>query len=225
MKKKINIAIDGHSSCGKSTLAKGIAARLGYKYIDSGAMYRCVSLYCIQNDIDINDDIQIRSALDDIDISLLTNKDGFRILLHKKDVTARIKQMDVSNIVSEIAAKSYVRKKLVELQQNEGIDKGVVMDGRDIGTVVFPDAEIKFFVTAHIDVRSDRRYKELSERGSEVNYNTVKKNLSHRDHIDSTREDSPLIMAEDAILIDNSYMTKEEQLFITLKIINEKRMD
>lgn len=219
MSDKINIAIDGHSSCGKSTLAKALAKSLSYIYIDSGAMYRAVALYCIQNNIDPLKEEDVVNALSQIHITFKTKNRAFRVLLNETDVTDRIIQIDVSNIVSEIAAISEVRSKLVKLQQAIGKDKGVVMDGRDIGTVVFPDAELKLFITAHIDIRTRRRFLELKEKGMDTPVEEVQKNLIHRDHIDSSREDSPLIQSEDAILIDNSFMNQEEQLFLANKIV------
>ncbi len=218
MDRKINIAIDGHSSCGKSTLAKDLAKELGYVYIDSGAMYRAVALYVLENNIDINDRSKIISSLDHISIAIEYPNGNFLIKLNGTDITDRIKQMDVSSIVSEVAAISEVRKKLVELQQSLGKNKAVVMDGRDISTVVFPEAELKLFVTASIDVRGERRFLELLQKGTEVDINEVKSNLKHRDHVDSTREDSPLTQTEDAILIDNSYLTREEQLVLAKKL-------
>jgi cytidylate kinase len=222
MKKKINIAIDGHSSCGKSTLAKEIAKTLSYTYIDSGAMYRAVALYILNNNIDLKNDQLLQEALDAVNIEMKTKDGHFLIFLNGQDITQRIIAIDVSSIVSEVASKSMVRTKLVRIQQDLGQNKGVVMDGRDIGTVVFPDAEVKLFVTADVDVRTQRRYDELKLKGMDTAYEKVKENLSHRDHIDSTREDSPLTMSSDAILIDNSYMDREEQLFIALKVIEEK---
>ncbi len=222
MTNKINIAIDGHSSCGKSTLAKDIAKALSYIYVDSGAMYRAVALYAIENGIDIEDPAQLSEALSHININIKTQEGQFHIYLNGTDITQRIIAIDVSNIVSEVAAKSIVREKLVKIQQDLGSDKGVVMDGRDIGTVVYPDAEVKLFVTADIEVRTQRRYDELASKNMNTPYEDVKKNLSHRDHIDSTREDSPLKKAKDAILLDNSYMDLKEQLYIALKIVEEK---
>ena len=222
MQKKITIAIDGHSSCGKSTLAKDLASRLSYVYIDSGAMYRAVSLYVLENSIDIQDNMALESALDEITIKIQYPEGQFKIFLNDNDVTERIKQMDVSSIVSEVAAVSMVRRKLVSIQQKLGKDKAVVMDGRDIGSIVFPKAELKLFVTANTDVRSERRYLELSSKGLQPSMDEVRQNLQHRDRIDSTREDSPLIQTDDAILIDNSLMTKEEQLLLALKLAEER---
>jgi cytidylate kinase len=219
---KINIAIDGHSSCGKSTLAKDIAKKLGYIYIDSGAMYRAVALYYIENGISIENTEEAIQTLAQIHIDLKSIDNKFCIHLNGTDVTQRIIAIDVSSIVSEVAAISAVRRKLVQLQQAAGRNKGVVMDGRDIGTVVFPNAELKLFITANIDVRTERRYLELKAKGMTADYEAVRYNLNHRDNIDSSRDDSPLLKAEDAILIDNSYMTKEEQLFLVEKLVAEK---
>ncbi len=219
---KINIAIDGHSSCGKSTLAKAIAKKLGYVYIDSGAMYRAVALYYIENGISTENKEEAILALPQINIDLKSVDNKFCIYLNGRDVTQRIIAIDVSSIVSEVAAISAVRRKLVQLQQEVGENKGVVMDGRDIGTVVFPNAELKLFVTANIDVRTERRYLELNAKGMPTDYEAVQHNLNHRDNIDSSRDDSPLQKAEDAVLIDNSYMTKEEQLFLVEKLVAEK---
>ncbi len=219
--KRINIAIDGHSSCGKSTLAKALAKNLDYVYIDSGAMYRSVALYTIQLGIDGTNEKAVTAILDDIHIDFRYEDSRFAILLNGENVTNRIISLDVSNIVSEVAAMSDVRTKLVKIQQAIGQQKGVVMDGRDIGTVVFPLAELKLFVTADIAVRAQRRFLELKEKGMDSTYEKVLENLSHRDHIDSNRSDSPLIQAKDAILIDNSYMDKEEQLFLVEKILDD----
>lgn len=221
LNRKINIAIDGHSSCGKSTLAKQLAAALGYIYIDSGAMYRSVALYYIENEIDVKNKEAAVKALDEIQIDIKSVESQFRILLNGVDVTKRIIAIDVSSIVSEVAAISEVRRKLVAIQKQLGEEKGVVMDGRDIGTVVFPEAELKIFVTANIDVRTQRRFLELKEKGMSTSIEIVKENLEHRDHIDSTREDSPLMQADDAILIDNSYMRKDEQLYLVDKMARE----
>ncbi|NNF22196.1 MAG: (d)CMP kinase [Saprospiraceae bacterium] len=222
MNRKINIAIDGHSSCGKSTLAKDLAKHFEYIYIDSGAMYRAVAYYLLERDIDPSDHQKVISVLGDILIQIKNEVGKFRILLNGRDITEEIVSIRVSSIVSEVAAISAVRKKLVGIQQELGKDKGVVMDGRDIGTVVFPDAEVKLFITADPDIRAQRRFDELVRKDMSTPFDEVKANLLHRDHIDSTREDSPLKMAEGAILIDNSFMDREEQLFISSKIVEEK---
>jgi len=221
MNPKIIIAIDGHSSCGKSTLAKDLARKLSYVYIDSGAMYRAVTLYCIMHKRDINDLKALEETLSEIDIDIKTESNSFLIFLNGEEVTQRIIAIDVSEMVSQVAAISIVRRKMVDIQKSFSIDKGVVMDGRDIGTVVFPDAEVKLFITASIDIRTHRRYDELKEKGMETPFDQVKDNLKSRDHIDSTRKDSPLKMANDAILIDNSFMDREEQVFLSHKIALE----
>lgn len=210
--KKIIIAIDGHSSCGKSTLAKSLAKELGYIYVDTGAMYRAVTLYFIQNNIDLNDHQQVEQSLKDINIRFLKTGELTHTFLNDVDVEFDIREMRVSNKVSEVAEISAVRKVLVREQQEMGIDKGLVMDGRDIGTVVFPDAELKIFLTASIEVRTQRRYEELNQKGMKVDYKSIQQNLNHRDRIDSTRVDSPLKQAVDAILIDNSTLDRDTQL-------------
>ena len=224
---RIIIAIDGHSSCGKSTLAKALAKKLNYLYMDSGAMYRAVALYCIENNIDPQNNIAVTDRLADIKLEITHENNQFSIKLNGQEVTQRIIAADVSGIVSYIAAVPEVRRKLVKIQQRVGDDSGIVMDGRDIGTVVFPQAELKLFITADVDIRAMRRYQELLEKGHSTSLTSVKENLLNRDHIDSTREDSPLTQADDAILIDNSYMDREEQLFLchklALEAINTKR--
>jgi cytidylate kinase len=216
--KKIIIALDGHSSCGKSTYAKLIAAELGYAYIDSGAMYRAVTLAAMDaglfNETSAPPFEEIEALLDHINIELKHNpvQQRTEIFLNGRMVEDLIRSMEVSAHVSYIAAISAVRKKMVEYQRALGRDKGIVMDGRDIGTVVFPDAALKIFLTASLEVRAGRRYKELIEKGMPAEFSEVKKNLEKRDHIDSNRADSPLKMAKDAILLDNSEMTLEQQM-------------
>lgn len=209
---KIIIAIDGHSSCGKTTLAKELAARLGYTYISSGAMYRAVTLYFLQNEIEITDLEAVKNALAKITIEFDTSGPENATLLNGEKVELEIKKMYVSEKVSPVATIPEVRRFLVKQQQLIGADKGIVMDGRDIGTVVFPNAELKIFLTASVDERVRRRFKELEQKGIEATYESVKSNLLSRDHIDSTREDSPLRKADDAITIDNTHLTPEEQL-------------
>ena len=220
--KKINIAIDGYSSCGKSTLAKDIAKKLDYKYIDSGAMYRAATLYFLDADIDIQDHEAITQQLDKINISF-EYKDGIPITcLNGVNVENRIREMRVARAVSHLAIISSVRNKLVAQQQALGKDKGVVMDGRDISTVVFPDAELKIFVTAEIDIRAERRTQELLAKGTNAKLDDIRANLRDRDYIDSTREDSPLSQADDAILLDNSNLDRESQLQKVLEWAQEK---
>lgn len=215
---KIIIALDGHSSCGKSTYAKLIAAELGYSYIDSGAMYRAVTLAAMEaglfNETDAPAVDRIEVVLDQVELMLQHNPDKQRteIFLNGRMVEDLIRSMEVSAHVSYIAAISAVRRKMVEYQRLLGNEKGVVMDGRDIGTVVFPDAEIKIFLTASLEVRAGRRYRELIEKGMAADFEEVRQNLEKRDQIDSNRADSPLKMADDAILLDNSEMTLEEQM-------------
>ena len=215
--KKITIAIDGHSSCGKSTMAKDLARELGYIYIDTGAMYRSVTLYAMQNgfiDAEHNIDTEgLKKAMPDISISFKFNHTTGRpdTYLNGKCVEDEIRTMEVSKYVSPIATLGFVREAMVAQQQLMGRDKGVVMDGRDIGTVVFPDAELKVFVTASAEVRAQRRYDELKAKGMEADYADILKNVQERDYIDSHREVSPLRQADDALLLDNSHMTISEQ--------------
>lgn len=210
--KKINIAIDGYSSCGKSTLAKDIAKKLNYRYIDSGAMYRAATLYYLDLGIDIQDHDTVTSHLDKIDIHFEYKNGSPITFLNGKNVERAIRKMRVAKAVSHLAIISSVRHKLVQQQQQLGQAKGVVMDGRDISTVVFPEAELKIFVTAEIDIRAERRYQELLARGMEAKLEDIRSNLRDRDYIDSTREDSPLTQAEDAILLDNSNLDRVSQL-------------
>ncbi|WP_299436092.1 (d)CMP kinase [uncultured Aquimarina sp.] len=228
MEKKVIIAIDGYSSTGKSTVARQLAKKLGYIYVDTGAMYRAVTLYAMQhNFIDQShfDKEALEQSLSLINIRFEVNSDTglAEVVLNNKNVEKEIRTLEVSKLVSPVAAISMVRKKLVEQQQLMGKDSGIVMDGRDIGTVVFPDAELKLFMTATAKDRAERRYKELLERGEDVTYEDVLKNVVNRDHIDSTRKDSPLRKAEDAIEIDNSNLTLVEQfeqiLAIAKKVI------
>lgn len=216
MKRKITIAIDGYSSTGKSTLAKQLAKKLGYIYVDTGAMYRAVTLFAMQNgyiDKDYFDVGTLVQSLEYIKINFeLNEKLGFaEVLLNGVNVESEIRTIEVSNFVSRIAEISEVRAKLVEQQQHMGDDKGIVMDGRDIGTVVFPDAELKIFMTASPETRARRRYDELREKGYDVTFEEVLKNVEDRDYIDTHRKDSPLKKADDAIELDNSSLTREEQ--------------
>ena len=217
---KIIIALDGHSSCGKSTLAKDLAKALSYSYIDSGAMYRAVTLYFIQHNIDLEDAAAIEKALNDIHIRFENKAGKNRTILNGEDVEEEIRQMAVSNLVSPVAAVSAVRRAMVQQQQAMGKEKGLVMDGRDIGTVVFPDAALKIFLTASLEERTMRRYLELIERGQETTIEKVRKNLQERDYIDSNRADSPLRKAEDAIIIDNTSMDAKTTLEKVLELVN-----
>ncbi len=204
---KIVIAIDGYSGTGKSSTAKQVASRLGYHYIDSGAMYRAVTFFFLSNNIDFKK-TEIRETLKDCSITF----EGTSIYLNGKCVDHEIRTMEVNQHVSEVSAISEVRSKLVEQQRKMGEKKGVVMDGRDIGTVVFPKAELKVFMTADTDIRAERRRKELEKKGMNESIEVIKANLIERDKIDSTREDSPLQMAEDAKEIDTSHLTLSEQI-------------
>lgn len=214
--KKITIAIDGHSSCGKSTMAKDLARRIGYVYIDTGAMYRAVTLFAMRHNLIANgqvDAAKLQEEMDNIHISLRLNPETQRpdTYLNGECVEREIRTMEVSRHVSLIAALPFVRSAMVEMQREMGKEKGVVMDGRDIGTVVFPHAELKIFVTASAEVRAQRRYDELIAKGEKCNYEEILENVKERDHIDSTRETSPLRQAEDAIVLDNTHMTIPEQ--------------
>lgn len=216
MDKKITIAIDGHSSTGKSTLAKQLARELGYVYVDTGAMYRAVTYFAMQHgliDKDGFDKEGLIKLLPTVSLQFLFNPElGFaEMYLNEVNVETEIRSMEVSGFVSKVAEVSEVRAKLVEQQQHMGENKGIVMDGRDIGTVVFPNAELKIFMTASTEVRAHRRYDELTAKGQEVSYDEVLANVTERDYIDSHRTDSPLVKADDAIEIDNSNLSREEQ--------------
>lgn len=224
---KITIAIDGFSSTGKSTVAKQLAKALGYIYVDSGAMYRAVTLYAMQNQLidegSFNKE-QLIAQLNDIDIVFKFNeKLGFaEVFLNGQNVEEEIRTLEVSQFVSQVSTLTEVRQQLVKQQQVFGKHKGVVMDGRDIGTVVFPDAELKLFMTASADIRAKRRYKELLDKGENISFEDVLQNVRSRDFMDSTRNDSPLIKADDAIEIDNSEMTVEQQYNKVLRLAKDK---
>ncbi len=220
---KITIAIDGFSSTGKSTLAKELAAALNYVYVDSGAMYRAVTLYAMKHGFLENNTVHskaIADSLDDIDLSFVFNTDlGFaEMFLNGENVEGEIRTLEVSNNVSSVASLSPVRRKLVEDQQEMGREKGVVMDGRDIGTVVFPNAELKIFMTASASTRAERRYDELKAKGDSVTFDAVLENVQQRDAMDTSRKDSPLVRAEDAIVYDNSEKSREQQFQEVLKL-------
>lgn len=224
--KKITIAIDGFSSTGKSTLAKQLAKHLGYVYVDTGAMYRAVAFFAMQNGYiskDFFDKQTLINSLSFIKLHFVFNSElGFaEMYLNDSNIEKDIRTLEVSNFVSLVAEVSEVRAKLVEQQQEMGKEKGIVMDGRDIGTVVFPDAELKIFMTASAETRAQRRFDELNEKGQEVSYEQVLKNVLDRDYIDTHRDDSPLRMADDAIEIDNSYLTKDEQFNAVLEMVDE----
>jgi CMP/dCMP kinase len=220
--KKIIIAIDGHSSCGKSTLAKALANRIGFAYIDSGAMYRAVTLFLLQNQIDPSNLQAVSKALEQISIHFEATQMGNRTFLNGQDVEEEIRQMPVSEKVSEVSAVSAVRRAMVRQQQEMGRNKGIVMDGRDIGTVVFPQAELKIFLTAEMEERARRRHRELSAKGWNVTLDEVRRNLTERDYIDSNRADSPLRQATDAVVIDNTHLTEQEQLELALALYRDR---
>ena len=226
--KKITIAIDGFSSCGKSTMAKDLAKKLGYVYVDTGAMYRAVTLYAMRNGL-FNADGSIKTAdlerqMNKINITFKLNKRAERpdTYLNNELVENDIRTLEVSNHVSQIAAVPFIREAMVAQQQRMGKDKGVVMDGRDIGTTVFPEAELKVFVTASAEVRAQRRYDELKEKGMPADFNDILKNVQERDYIDSHREVSPLRKAPDAIELDNSHMTIAEQSAWLMELVKQK---
>ena len=212
---KITIAIDGHSSCGKSTMAKDLAREIGYIYIDSGAMYRAVTYYCLQHNLFTEDSVkmeELQASMPDIHITFRLNAEGRpETYLNGECIEKEIRGMAVSSRVSLIATIGFVREAMVALQQEMGKEKGIVMDGRDIGTTVFPDAELKIFVTASAEVRAQRRYDELKAKGEEASYESILENVKERDRIDSGRAISPLRKADDAIELDNSHMTIPEQ--------------
>lgn len=225
--KKIIIAIDGYSSTGKSTVAKQLADYLEYIYVDTGAMYRAVTLYAMQKGYISENHFDKQKLIDDLDtieISFKKNPNTGKndIYLNGKNVEKQIRTLEVSKFVSPIATISEVRKKLVEQQKKMGAKKGLVMDGRDIGTVVFPDAELKIFMTASPEKRAKRRYKELLDRGDDIKYKQILKNVQDRDYIDTTRADSPLIKAKDAIEIDNSNLNLEDQFNIILQLAKDR---
>lgn len=215
--RKITIAIDGYSSCGKSTMAKDLAREIGYIYVDTGAMYRSVTLFAMRNSLFDEDGSiktdELKNRMNEINISFKLNSETGRpdTYLNGELVEKEIRTMDVSANVSKIAALPFVREALVAQQQAMGKEKGIIMDGRDIGTVVFPDAELKIFVTASAEVRAQRRYDELKAKGMPADFDDILKNVKERDYIDSHRETSPLRMADDALELDNSHMTIEEQ--------------
>ena len=230
MDKKLIIAIDGYSSCGKSTFAKAIAKELNYIYIDSGAMYRAVTLYSIRRGFISDDRLNVEgivSEINDINIEFIYNPDisEYETFLNSENVETEIRGLDVSSRVSRISQIHQVRSRLVELQRKMGVLKGIVMDGRDIGTVVFPDADLKIFMTASVDIRAKRRYDELRSKGMDVNLKEIRNNIVARDITDENRDISPLRRAEDALVLDNSRMTVEEQMEWIRKIIEMKLND
>ncbi len=224
---KIVVAIDGHSSCGKSTIAKAVAAKYGYVFIDSGAMYRAVALYALRHNLVTDGELkkeELIGALSEIKIEFKYNPVSKKsdTFLNGENVEAEIRQLPVSQNVSPVATIAEVRAAMVRLQQEMGKNKGIVMDGRDIGTVVFPDAELKLFVTATAEIRARRRFDELKVKGEDVSFAEILENVKERDFIDSTREASPLRKADDALVLDNSYLTREEQMEWVIGKVEER---
>jgi len=217
----MTIAIDGYSSCGKSTLAKALAKELSFVYVDSGAMYRAVTYYFLKHDVAIHNDREVEIALGNISIDFANIIGNNICFLNNENIENEIRSMRISNNVSEVATIGLVRTKLVKMQRLIASKGSIVMDGRDIGTVVFPNAEVKFFVTADKEVRSKRRYDELISKGKEVTLREVMQNLEHRDKIDTTRAISPLRQAEDAIVIDNTDLSREDQMKLALSYIHK----
>ncbi len=226
MSKKIIITIDGWSSCGKSTLAKQMAKKLGYVYIDSGAMYRAITLYFLRNHTDWTDKAEVKEALKQIHLHFGYNEksEQSEMVLNDENVEYVIRDLVIAEKVSEVSSIAEVRKFAVKQQQQMGKKKGIVMDGRDIGTTVFPDAELKIFMTADISVRVERRFKEMYEKNPNISIEEVKSNLEMRDYIDSNREVSPLRKADDAVLLDNTNLTMDEQLYFALKLVKDKKI-
>jgi cytidylate kinase len=227
MSKKITIALDGFSSSGKSSMAKWLAKQIGYVYADSGAMYRAVTLFCLQNGLIVNeivDEEGLKKQIGNIRISFSANAEsgGQETYLNGVNVEKEIRTLRISKYVSPVSAIKFVREAMVRQQQEMGLQKGIVMDGRDIGTVVFPDAELKIFVTATPEIRAERRFLEMQEKGETVAYEDILENVKKRDHIDQTRAESPLRKADDAIVMDNSHLTIEEQHECLMKQFEEK---
>ena len=220
--KNITIAIDGYSSCGKSTLAIDLARELQYRHIDSGAMYRAVTLFMLEHGVDVNTPGQVVERLPEVQITFKPLHGANHTFLNDQDIEKDIRRLVVSQNVSQIAAIPEVRHTLVALQQAMGREKSIVMDGRDIGTVVFPDAELKIFVIAEVEVRVQRRLLELQQKGLAADYESVKENLLSRDRIDTTRSESPLRQAHDAVLMDNTNLSRKEQLAMTLALAQER---
>lgn len=229
--KKIVIAIDGFSSCGKSTMAKDLAREVGYIYVDTGAMYRAVTLFAMRNDVfDAEgniDETRLKALLPDVKLTFQLNNETKlpEVCLNGENVERYIRTLEVSQHVSLIAALPFVREKLVEQQQAMGNEKGIVMDGRDIGTVVFPNAELKIFVTASAEIRAQRRFKELETKGMPADFDEILQNVEQRDYIDTHRETSPLRQADDALVLDNSHLTIAEQKVWLMEKFNERTQE
>ena len=229
MNQKIIVAIDGYSSCGKSTIAKALAKSAGYKYVDTGAMYRCVALYVLREqgakskEQGPEFEAWLREHIADIHISFALQPDGSQhTLLNGEDVESRIRTLEVGNAASQISTIGFVRQAMVAQQQVMGADKGLVMDGRDIGTVVFPKAELKLFLTASPEIRAQRRFDELREKGQNPDFNEVLADVKDRDYRDTHRAESPLRQAEDAVIIDNSEMTREQQMEEVIRVFHDR---
>lgn len=219
------IAIDGYSSCGKSTLAQALAKKLHLIYVDSGAMYRAITLYFLRNNINIDDHAHVIEALDhDIHITFEKGPDRLIVLLNHEDVSEEIRKMYISERVSPVSAIHEVRTKMVRLQQRLGRSKNIVMDGRDIGTIVFPHAQLKLFMTADPEIRAMRRFKELEAKKMDVSFDDILENLNQRDHQDTTRSESPLIKADDALILDNSFLNQEQQLDFVLAELQKREL-
>lgn len=229
--KKIVIAVDGFSSCGKSTMAKDLAREVGYIYVDTGAMYRAVTLFAMRNDVfDAEgniDETRLKALLPDVKLTFQLNNETKlpEVCLNGENVERYIRTLEVSQHVSPIAALPFVREKLVEQQQAMGNEKGIVMDGRDIGTVVFPNAELKIFVTASAEIRAQRRFKELETKGMPADFDEILQNVEQRDYIDTHRETSPLRQADDALVLDNSHLTIAEQKVWLMEKFNERTQE
>ncbi|SHM46216.1 (d)CMP kinase [Mucilaginibacter sp. OK098] len=221
MSNNIIVAIDGYSSCGKSTLAKALAKKLHFIYVDSGAMYRAVALYFLRNNVDLNNHEQIAEALEKIHLNFHSRDYQTHITLNDEEVSDEIRLMPVSETVSAVSAIREVRKEMVKQQQRMGKSKNIVMDGRDIGTAVFPDAPLKIFMTADPKVRAERRYKEMLPKNPDITLEEVFENIAHRDYQDTTRTESPLVRAEDAIILDNTNLTPEQQLDFALEKVHD----
>lgn len=224
MVERIIIAIDGHSSCGKSTLAKDLAKELGYRHIDSGAMYRAITLYFLRNNVNISHELEVKDALEKISLDFAINQHTGQaeVCLNGEDVAHQVKDMIVAEKVSDVAAIKQVRDFAVSQQQALGQEKGIVMDGRDIGTIVFPDAELKIFMTADLDVRAKRRFEEVYKKNPNITYEEVMANLQMRDYIDSNRDESPLTKADDAVVLDSTNMNMEQQFKKALGWVKER---
>lgn len=221
MRKNLVIAIDGYSSCGKSTLAKALAKQLGFIYIDSGAMYRAVTLFFLRNNIDVQNEEQVNDAICHIELNFHSRDYESHITLNGEEVSEEIRQMPVSESVSYVSANKFVRQEMVKQQQRMGKSKNIVMDGRDIGTTVFKDAQVKLFMTADPKIRAERRFKEMQSKGDfNTSLEEVFENIAHRDYADTTRIESPLVRAEDAIILDNTDLSPEEQLAFAMKEVS-----